>query len=279
MLFLKHILNERANDFSVTRCELQADCASGRLVVTDAVFMNGTWRHTWEFAAFSKDLDPERISLEPKNSSGVRLLGVTSVFYRKAVVGTFSGFDAPPRQTQVVGIGFPLVGDLTDPDQVLDSFRDFLLSHGARTPTIRPDVIRDQLTHLHAAVAPASGVPASKEAKSIAREYRAVVSEDLLLLKIELPRRRMPPLKWTFELLSLDTAAVVARESDGYWVVTLPSVGSLETTLFEWPPNLHRQSTMRVYFQSQAPAEHFAAVCVRIVPEMRERLYAAHLEN
>ncbi|MCL4789413.1 MAG: hypothetical protein KJ070_21930 [Verrucomicrobia bacterium] len=278
MLFLEHIADELAVEGKdVIRWKLQADLASGRLVLTEVAVINGTLHHTWTFSVLSRDLDPSQISLQPEDSSGVRYLNAISVFYRKAVEGTCVSSHRPLRQEQFVKLSLPMAGDPADPEQIARSLRDFLVTCGARPPAVRPEIIREQLALLHAAIAPATRLFVPNERGT---ECIASLSDDRLLLFSEMRPKQSAPSRRTFELLSLDTKTIHLCKGTGGWVVTLSAVERIETTLWEISPgSFDRECIMRVLFPTQVQAERFAATCVRVVPEIQQRLYAVHSEN
>ena len=280
MLFAKHIADELVDDNSVSRWEFQTDVRSGRLVLTEQVLINGTPHHSRTFSARSRDLDPERISLEREDSSGVRHLTAISALYRKAVEATCVSPDWPLRREQLVKLRLPMGRDLVEPEQIVGSFREFLVTCGAKPIPVCSGLIRDLLAHLHGALGPASGVRVSNQAGTDWCEYATRLDEDLLLLRKEMRRGQRLRQSWSFELLSLDTAAVYVRKGAGCWAVTLPSLERIETTMWRISPTVQeRWWYMDVLFPAQAQAEHFAAICARVVPEIQQCLYAAHFEN
>lgn len=263
---------------------------------------NGKEKYPSFYSVLARDLDPQSVTIqEPYEEHELFSLSVNCAFYRDAFVEKREY--EPSFVYRCVKLKFPISKDVSDVEMAKKSFEEFLIKAGARAPVINAAVVDKLLEPLRAALEPSARAEIhSQDKRTTFRQSVTIDSQKMLLTRQferaagrkaiplwELPvslwkirKRLTPQFEWdTFELLSLDTNETdVQKDPDetNTWKVSLYSVDRLSTSLHSDSagPGTYRLWYVRVYFPSEADANHFAKVSSKSVEQIRERLYQWH---
>jgi hypothetical protein len=285
MLFEERVAKKKSEESRTEMVELQVDQATGRILLRKTVLHNGLESYVCTVSANVSDFDPQLVCVTEPDSEDEQYLEAVCSLYRPAVELIQSASGLKVRSEWSVRLHIPLVAQLSDTERVVESFRDFIRSCGAKSPLIVPGELKDLLAPLNEALKSATGVKYGV--------YEQIVSLDetnLILVKEE--RRTEVSALWKYELLSLDPGSSLTCWRDTprtisstgevvyLWRVGLFGVQSIYSTIWhDEYGNIEPWNSTHILFPSQHDGEHFANVCTHCVPQLRERLYLANYDS
>lgn len=303
MKFEDCIAKEHEDEFCGKTCwRLEITPPPTQLILHSWKDESGKVKYPSFYSVLARDLDPHSIAIyEPSKEGELYSLSVNCAFYRNAFVEKRE--DEPSFVYRCVVFKYPISKDISDVEMATKSFEEFLMNSGALSPVINAAAVEDLLEPLRAALEPSARAEIhSQDKKTTFKQSVTIDGEKMRLIRQferaagrktiplwELPwrlwsirKQLTPQFEWdTFELLSLDTKATdVQKDPDetNTWKVSLYSVDRLDTNVHSDSagPGTYRLWYVRVFFPTEAEANHFTSVCSNIVEQIRERLYQLH---